>query len=105
MTEYGDGLVRFRSEGLNGIQTRTAALREEYNEIWSNVHARLMGLVEQGQVDAGIAEVLNTRDEQFRREAGSFDEGVGSQNQAIRDVQNIGIEGGAAMRRAAGGRG
>ncbi|GAA3858505.1 hypothetical protein [Streptomyces sedi] len=100
---YGDGMIRFGNEGLDAIQSATSGQQERYQEIWDDVHTQLTSLIEQGQVDASIASVLNERDEQFRREAGGFDDSVSGQNRAMRDVQSIGNEGGSAMVRAAGG--
>ncbi|RKN43037.1 hypothetical protein [Streptomyces hoynatensis] len=105
MTAYGGDLIRFTNEGLDSIQSQTRSQQDEYNEIWNNVHRQLLALVEQGQVDASIGQVLNERDEQFHRESAGFDEGVTAQNTAMRDVQTIGNEGGAAMVRAAMGSG
>ncbi len=97
--------IRFGNEALDGIQSQTVGQQEQYTEIWDRVHAQLMSLVEQGLVDAAIGEVLNERDEQFRREAGGFDDSVTAQNRAMRDVQMIGNEGGRAMINAASGGG
>ncbi|TDC72955.1 hypothetical protein [Streptomyces hainanensis] len=102
---YDGGLIRFTNEGLDAIQTQTRSQQAQYTEIWNNVHTQLLSLVEQGQVDAGIGQVLNDRDETFRRESAGFDDGVTAQNTAMRDVQTIGNEGGAAMVRAAMGGG
>ncbi|MDT0318813.1 hypothetical protein [Streptomyces millisiae] len=102
---YGGDIIRFANEGLDAIQTQTRSQQDQYTEIWNNVHTQLLGLVEQGQVDASIGQVLNERDEQFRRESAGFDDGVTAQNTALRDVQTIGNEGGAAMVRAAMGGG
>ncbi|MDT0266237.1 hypothetical protein RM844_08005 [Streptomyces sp. DSM 44915] len=102
---YGEGMVRFGNEGLDAIQSQTSGQQERYQEIWDDVHTQLLGLIEQGQVDASIGSVLNERDEQFRREAGGFDDSVSGQNRAMRDVQMIGNEGGSAMVRAAMGGG
>lgn len=105
MTTPGGDLIRFVNEGLDSIQSQTRNQQDQYTEIWQNVHDQLLALVEQGQVDASIGEALNQRDEQFRRQSAGFDEGVTAQNTAIRDVQTIGNEGGAAMVRAARGGG
>lgn len=105
MSAYGGDLIRFGNEELDSIQSQTRSQQEQYTEIWQNVHDQLLGLVEQGQVDASIGQVLHERDAQFRRESASFDEGVTAQNTAMRDVQTIGNEGGAAMVRAAMGSG
>jgi len=105
MSAYGGDLIRFTNEALDSIQSQTRSQQEEYTEIWNNVHSQLLGLVEQGLVDASIGQVLNERDQQFRRESAGFDEGVTAQNTAMRDVQTIGNEGGAAMVRAAMGGG
>lgn len=105
MTAYGGDLIRFGNEQLNDIQSQTRSQQAQYTEIWNTVHQRLLGLVEQGQVDASIGQVLNDRDERFRRESTGFDDGVTAQNTAMRDVQSIGYEGGAAMVRAAMGSG
>ncbi|UCM89411.1 hypothetical protein [Streptomyces marincola] len=97
--------IRFGNEALDGIQSQTTGQQEQYTEIWDGVHSQLMGLIEQGLVDASIGEVLNERDEQFRREATGYDDSVTSQNRAMRDVQLIGNEGGRAMVNAASGGG
>ncbi|MDT0321274.1 hypothetical protein [Streptomyces millisiae] len=104
MNGYGD-LIRFSNENLEGIQSRTVSQQQQYTTIWDSVHQQLLGLVEQGQVDAAIGQVLEERDQQFRRESTGFDDSVVAQNRAIRDVQTIGNEGGAAMVRAAMGGG
>ncbi|RKN45616.1 hypothetical protein [Streptomyces hoynatensis] len=98
-----DGLIQFRNEGLDTIQSQTRAQQERYIEIWNNVRTQLGQLVETGQVDPQIGQVLTERDQQFRREAAGFDESVTAQNLAMRNVQDIGNEGGAAMVRAAAG--
>jgi hypothetical protein len=98
-----NGLIQFRNDGLDGIQSRTVGQQEQYTEIWDNVRQQLMGLVQTGQVDAQIGGTLEYRDAIFRREATGYDESVTSQNTAMRNVQNIGNEGGAAMVRAAAG--
>jgi hypothetical protein len=100
-----DGMIHFRNEGLDGIQSQTSGQQQRYLEIWEGVRTQLMQLVENGQVDAQIAGVLHERDEQFHREATGFDDSVTAQNTAMRNVQNIGNEGGAAMVRAAMGGG
>ncbi|MDT0346576.1 hypothetical protein [Streptomyces litchfieldiae] len=100
-----DGMIHFRNEGLDGIQSQTSGQQERYLEIWDNVRTQLLQLIENGQVDAQIGTVLGDRDEQFRREATGFDDSVTSQNTAMRNVQTIGNEGGAAMVRAAMGGG
>jgi hypothetical protein len=100
-----NGLIQFRNEGLDTIQSQTASQQEQYIEIWNNVTTQLMGLVNTGQVDAQIGTVLTERDQIFRRESAGYDESVTSQNTAMRNVQNIGNEGGAAMVRAAAGGG
>ncbi len=100
-----NGLIQFRNEGLDTIQSQTASQQEQYVEIWTNVTTQLMGLVNTGQVDAQIGTVLTERDQIFRRESSGYDESVTSQNTAMRNVQNIGNEGGAAMVRAAAGGG
>ncbi|MDT0343953.1 hypothetical protein [Streptomyces litchfieldiae] len=105
MAAYGGDIIRFANEGLDSIQSQTRSQQEQYTEIWNNVHTQLFSLIEQGQVDASIGQVLNERDEQFRRESTGFDDGVTAQNTAMRDVQVIGNEGGAAMVRAAMGSG
>ncbi|TDC04387.1 hypothetical protein E1265_35995 [Streptomyces sp. 8K308] len=104
MNGYGD-LIRFSNESLEGIQSQTLNQQQQYTTIWDNVHQQLLGLVEQGLVDASIGQVLEERDQQFRRESTGFDDSVVAQNQAIRNVQTIGNEGGAAMVRAAMGGG
>ena len=99
------GMIRFNNEGLSTIQDQTNRQQNEYVEIWGRVHRKLLDLVEQGLVDAQIASVLTERDQDFRRESAGYDESVTAQNAAMRNVQNIGNEGGAAMvRSAAGGR-
>lgn len=98
-----DGVIRFANEALTGLQTRTTGSQERYTEIWQNVHRQLLQLVEEGKVDASIGQVLQERDEQFQRESRTYDDDVMRQNHAIRDVQNIGNEGSAAMLRAARG--
>jgi hypothetical protein len=100
-----DGIIHFRNEGLETIQSQTAGQQERYIEIWDTVRNQLMQLVNAGQVDAQIGTVLTERDQIFRREAAGYDESVTSQNGAMRNVQNIGNEGGAAMVRAAAGGG
>jgi hypothetical protein len=100
-----DGIIHFRNEGLETIQSQTAGQQERYIEIWDTVRNQLMQLVNTGQVDAQIGTVLTERDQIFRREAAGYDESVTSQNGAMRNVQNIGNEGGAAMVRAAAGGG
>ncbi|WP_062214267.1 hypothetical protein [Streptomyces sp. NBRC 109706] len=103
MGDYGKGMVRFANEGLDTIQSQTTGQQERYADIWAGVHNQLLGLIEDGKVDASIAGVLHERDEQFQREIGTFDDSVSGQNRAMRDVQTIGNEGGAAMVRAVGG--
>lgn len=98
-----DGTIRFGNEALGAIQSSTSGQQEAYRDIWDSVHTQLLALVEQGQVDAAIGEALSERDAQFRRESGAFDESVTGQNNAMRAVQSIGNEGGAAMVRAARG--
>ncbi|WP_129837661.1 hypothetical protein [Streptomyces sp. RFCAC02] len=105
MSAYDGSIIRFVTEGLDSIQSQTRSQQDQYTEIWNNVHSQLLALVEQGQVDASIGQVINERDEQFRRESAGFDDGVTAQNTAMRDVQTIGSEGGAAMVRAARGSG
>ncbi|MFD5318227.1 hypothetical protein [Streptomyces sp. NPDC127098] len=96
-------LIHFRSENLETIQTQTTGQQERYIGIWDNVRTQLLGLIEAGQVDAQVGGVLEERDQIFRREATGFDDSVIAQNTAVRNVQNIGVEGGAAMVRAARG--
>ncbi|WP_165956004.1 hypothetical protein [Streptomyces hainanensis] len=98
-----DGLIHFRSGNLTDIQSQTTGQQEQYIAIWDNVRTQLLGLVEAGLVDAQVGSVLQERDQIFRREATGFDDSVLAQNTAVRNVQNIGIEGGAAMVRAARG--
>ncbi|MDT0305678.1 hypothetical protein RM780_01700 [Streptomyces sp. DSM 44917] len=98
-----EGVIHFRNEGLDAIQSQTAGQQERYVEIWNTVRTQLTQLIEAGQVDAQIGTVLTERDAQFRREAAGFDDSVTAQNTALRDVQTIGNEGGAAMVRAAAG--
>lgn len=100
-----NGIIHFRNEGLDTIQSQTAGQQERYIEIWDTVRNQLMQLVNTGQVDAQIGTVLTERDQIFRREAAGYDESVTSQNGALRNVQNIGNEGGSAMVRAAAGGG
>jgi Iap family predicted aminopeptidase len=101
---YGD-LIRFSNEGLNDIRSQTLSQQQEYTAIWNDVTRQLLGLIEQGKVDASVGQVLNDRDQQFRRESAGFDDDVMAQNRAMGDVQTIGNEGGAAMVRAASGGG
>ncbi|UED83391.1 hypothetical protein [Streptomyces profundus] len=98
-----NGVIHFRNEGLDAIQTGTRGQQEQYITIWNDVHKQLTALVHNGQVDAQIGNVLTERDQIFRREAAGYDQGVTAQNTAMRNVQNIGNEGGAAMVRAAAG--
>ncbi|RMI27793.1 hypothetical protein [Streptomyces triticirhizae] len=98
-----DGVIHFRNEGLDTIQASTKGQQERYIEIWDTVRNQLLALVNNGQVDAQIGTVLTERDQRFRREAAGFDQSVSSQNTAMRQVQGIGNEGGAAMVRAAAG--
>jgi hypothetical protein len=100
-----NGLIHFRNENLDAIQSQTAGQQERYIQIWDRVTTQLMQLVNNGQVDAQIGTVLAERDQIFRREAAGYDASVTSQNTAMRTVQNIGNEGGAAMVRAAAGGG
>jgi hypothetical protein len=100
-----NGLIHFRNEGLDTIQTQTSGQQERYIEIWDTVRTQLVGLIQAGQVDVQIGTVLEERDQIFRREASGFDDSVMSQNTAMRNVQNIGMEGGQAMVRAAAGGG
>ncbi|MGP4109439.1 hypothetical protein ACTWP5_00800 [Streptomyces sp. 4N509B] len=99
---YG-GVIHFRNGELDTIQSTTAGQQQRYIEIWESVRSQLMGLVERGDVDAQIGAVVTERDQIFRREAAGYDEGVTAQNGAVRDVQQIGNEGGAQMVRAAAG--
>ncbi|MDT0321156.1 hypothetical protein [Streptomyces millisiae] len=96
-------LIHFRSQNLTDIQTQTTGQQERYIGIWDTVRTQIMALVEQGLVDAQVGGVLAERDQIFRREATGFDDSVIAQNTAVRNVQNIGVEGGAAMVRAARG--
>jgi hypothetical protein len=98
-----NGMIHFRNEGLTGIQSQTSSQQEQYIAIWDNVRTQIMQLIENGLVDAQVGTVLGERDEIFRREATGFDDSVSSQNLAMRNVQSIGSEGGAAMVRAAAG--
>jgi hypothetical protein len=97
------GTIHFRNEGLDIIQSQTKGHQEQYVEIWNQVRNELMGLVSRGEVDAQVGGVLQERDTAFRREAAGYDESVTSQNGAIRQVQDIGNEGGARMVRTAAG--
>lgn len=100
-----NGTIHFRNDGLDTIQSQTAGQQERYVEIWDTVRNQLLQLIYNGQVDAQIGTVLAERDQIFRREAAGYDESVTSQNGAIRHVQQIGNDGGAAMVRAAAGGG
>ncbi|GAB2929560.1 hypothetical protein [Streptomyces mayteni] len=98
-------LIRFRDGSLQDIQTGTLNQRQEYEDIWNNVRQQLLGLIEQGQVDASIGQALEERNQEFQRQSAGFDESVLAQNQAVGQVQAIGNAGGEAMVRAAmGGR-
>jgi hypothetical protein len=97
------GTIHFRNEGLDTIQSQTKGQQERYVQIWNDVRNELMGLVNRGEVDAQIGSVLTERDAAFRREAAGYDESVTSQNGAVRQVQDIGNEGGARMVRTAAG--
>ncbi|TDC13084.1 hypothetical protein E1265_28595 [Streptomyces sp. 8K308] len=98
-----NGLIHFRNENLDSIQSQTLGQQDEYTRIWQDVQRQIMGLVAAGQVDAQIGATLEERDRIFQQQAAGYDESVTSQNTAIRNVQNIGNEGGAAMVRAAAG--
>ncbi|WP_049580644.1 hypothetical protein [Streptomyces sp. SBT349] len=98
-----NGMIHFRNDNLDAIQSQTAGQQEQYTQIWDSVRIQLMGLVQTGQVDAQIGATLEYRDAVFHRESSGYDESVTSQNTAMRNVQNIGNEGGAAMVRAAAG--
>jgi hypothetical protein len=98
-----NGMIHFRNEGLTSIQSQTSGQQEQYIAIWDNVRTQITQLIENGLVDAQVGTVLGERDQIFRREATGFDDSVSSQNLAMRNVQSIGGEGGAAMVRAAAG--
>lgn len=98
-----NGLIHFRNEGLNDIQSRTLGQQDQYSQIWNDVRTQLLGLVQEGQVDAQIGGTVETRNAIFQHEAAGYDEGVTSQNRAMGQVQQIGNEGGEMMRRAAAG--
>jgi hypothetical protein len=98
-----NGMIHFQNSGLDTIQSQTANQQQRYVEIWGNVTRSLMELVNAGQVDRQIGGVLQERDQVFRSKTASYDESVMSQQTAMRNVQNIGTEGGAAMVRAASG--
>ncbi|MFB4193453.1 hypothetical protein [Streptomyces carpaticus] len=99
-----DGVVTFRSADLDTIQSSTTGQQQKYQEIWEEVRAQLRGLIDQGLVDASLGEVIDERDREFRQQSDCYDQGVTSQNQAVRNVQQCGIEGGALMRQRASGR-
>ncbi|MGP4113355.1 hypothetical protein ACTWP5_20880 [Streptomyces sp. 4N509B] len=100
-----NGLIHFRNSELDSIQSQTVSQQDQYIQIWDNVRLQLTGLINAGQVDVQIGNVLTERDEIFRRQATGYDESVTAQNTAMRNVQSIGNEGGAAMVRAAAGGG
>lgn len=87
----------FRNAGFDVLRTSSNNQREECERIWENVRSKLYGLTESGHVDESIRGALYDRDHEFRTRATRFEETVQNNDNVMRNVQNIGIDGGQQM--------
>ncbi|WP_019546818.1 hypothetical protein [Streptomyces sulphureus] len=97
-----DGHYRFSDAAMGDIQQAGARQLTECNEIWSDVIRRIEGLFPEGEIDSGLQSVLSDRNDNYVRKVEQFGENLGLQNTAMERSRNIALEGGEAMRRAAG---
>lgn len=90
-------VIQFKASGFEALHSSTRSQREECERIWDEVRSSLLELTEQGLVDEQIRGALIERDNEFRAQASQFDENVQTNDNAMRNVQTIGFEGGRAM--------
>ncbi|MCZ7413900.1 MULTISPECIES: hypothetical protein [unclassified Streptomyces] len=95
------GHYRFQDMGMAEVQRVGNLQVEECNEIWSDVMSQINALFPEGEIDAGLAGVLNDRNEQYQRDVQGYMDDLGLQNTAVGRTREIAAEGGEAMRRAA----
>ncbi|MBW1599965.1 hypothetical protein [Streptomyces sp. JJ38] len=95
------GHYRFQDMGMAEVQRVGNLQVEECNEIWSDVMSQINALFPEGEIDAGLASVLNDRNEQYQRDVQGYMDDLGLQNTAVGRTREIAAEGGEAMRRAA----
>lgn len=90
-------VIQFRSSGFEALHASTARQREECERIWDGVRKSLLQMTEQGLVDEQIRAALMDRDHTFRVQSTKFTDDVQINDNAMRNVQNIGFDGGRAM--------
>jgi hypothetical protein len=74
---------------------------DEANSIWRDVITQIQALYPAGNIDGGLAQVLDDRNAQYVKEVTQYAEALHLQSQAMVNINDLAIDGGARMRRQA----
>jgi uncharacterized protein YukE len=95
------GHYMYSSAQLDDIASIGKQEIEEATTIWRDVISQIQGLFPAGNVDAGLAHVLEERNAKYVREITNYSDALSRQSQAMTNINNLAIDGGARMRKQA----